>query len=670
VTTQSLLLKWSAPVAATGKTVKEYEVFRDGVSLGKTNALSFAISGLKPKQKVMLGVKTHYNEQPSSAQARIVVTVKPDTALPTTPTGLQTSDVQMHQFNLSWTASTDNMSVTGYEILLNGKKVADATQTQATVTGLKPATSYKVTVRALDSSGNRSALSAVSTVTTAADTSAPTAPQALYTLNVTPRSIDLYWSPSTDNVAVVGYEVFNSQTLLATVTKGTRLLLTDLPVANFNTSYQLTVKAYDAAGNRSNASTNLSRQTPPDTLAPTVPRGLRVSKRGTDQVTLVWEPATDNLGVASYEIYRDGTLSGTSTTPTAVVGSLSPATTYAFTVLAVDVRGNKSAQSVAVSATTPANGAPAAPGLEITGLVGSQSSKVTTIRYKLLNSARLTLRVLNANDDTIALTSVNNVQTAAGTGALNINTTTLAEGDYRFNLIASTSVEAAVSQFGRLTVDRTKPVVSGITTSNPITHENHRKMTTIGFNLSEPAVLTISVLGETGNVLASLAQNQWFRAGANQVQWNGLNSKLALLPEGLYTVRFQVTDLAGNVADPASTPLQIDTLAPEIIINKQSTQLLKVKDANLLTVQYTLSEDAKVEVRLFNPDNYQVFYLKQPSLNELPQKKGKYTFTWNGKNLENKYMENGRYELRFIATDSTGRKSLNTPVYVSTEVSF
>jgi chitodextrinase len=85
-----------------------------------------------------------------------------DSAPPTVPTALTRAAASANSVSLSWTASTDNVGVTGYEVYRDGYQVMSVSgnATSAVVTGLMPATSYAFTVRARDASGNASAVSA------------------------------------------------------------------------------------------------------------------------------------------------------------------------------------------------------------------------------------------------------------------------------------------------------------------------------------------------------------------------------------------------------------------------------------------------------------------------------------------------------------------------------
>jgi glucose/arabinose dehydrogenase len=98
-----------------------------------------------------------------------------DTVAPSTPTGLAASAVSATQINLTWNPSTDNVAVTGYQILRNGAQVGTSTTTTFSDTGLTPSTAYTYTVRAVDAAANTSNPSAPAGATTLAlDTTGPT----------------------------------------------------------------------------------------------------------------------------------------------------------------------------------------------------------------------------------------------------------------------------------------------------------------------------------------------------------------------------------------------------------------------------------------------------------------------------------------------------------------
>ena len=101
-----------------------------------------------------------------------------DTQAPSAVTDLSSSNTTTTSTQLSWSASTDNVGVTNYEVFRNGVSIANTgTTTGFNVTGLAPSTSYNFTVFAEDAAGNTSTAgnTAVVNTLTPADTQAPSA---------------------------------------------------------------------------------------------------------------------------------------------------------------------------------------------------------------------------------------------------------------------------------------------------------------------------------------------------------------------------------------------------------------------------------------------------------------------------------------------------------------
>ncbi|MBA9050024.1 endo-1,4-beta-xylanase [Streptomyces murinus] len=91
-----------------------------------------------------------------------------DTTAPTAPTGLAVSATTSSSVSLKWTASTDNVGVTGYDVYRGSTKVGSTTSTSYTDSGLSASTAYSYTVKAKDAAGNVSAASSAVTATTSA----------------------------------------------------------------------------------------------------------------------------------------------------------------------------------------------------------------------------------------------------------------------------------------------------------------------------------------------------------------------------------------------------------------------------------------------------------------------------------------------------------------------
>lgn len=89
-----------------------------------------------------------------------------------------------------------------------------------------------------------------------------------------------------------------------------------------------------------------------DHESPTGPTNLKASAVSSSRIDLSWSPSTDNIGVAGYRIFRDGTGIGTTAGVSFSDMGLSPSRTYVYQVLGYDQAGNESALSDPASATT------------------------------------------------------------------------------------------------------------------------------------------------------------------------------------------------------------------------------------------------------------------------------------------------------------------------------
>lgn len=97
-----------------------------------------------------------------------------DTQAPTTVTNLSIPAKTSSSISLTWSASTDNVAVTSYDVYMNGSLKSNVTSTSTTVTGLNHSTTYSFYVKAKDAAGNASANSSTVSAATNAGTTTPT----------------------------------------------------------------------------------------------------------------------------------------------------------------------------------------------------------------------------------------------------------------------------------------------------------------------------------------------------------------------------------------------------------------------------------------------------------------------------------------------------------------
>ena len=322
----------------------------------------------------MIRVVTKCNGNPSKPSVHVTPIITyvdkaaADTEAPTAPTEVTATDITTTTAKVTWTASTDNVGVTGYNVYVNDSETPVNGETLVTGTeyaleSLTAGTEYKVTVKAVDAAGNVSE-GAVHTFTTenAADTEAPTAPENVAVTDVTTTTAKVTWSEATDNVGVVGYNVYlNEAKVNETLITTTEY---DLTALTEETNYSVKVTAVDAAENESGRSEAATFTTPKtqDTEAPSVPAGVTASDVTQTGAKITWTASADNVGVAGYNVYVDETKVNTDKLVEGLeleLTGLTPETEYTVTVSAVDAAGNESGRSAAFTFTTLKNEEPA-----------------------------------------------------------------------------------------------------------------------------------------------------------------------------------------------------------------------------------------------------------------------------------------------------------------------
>jgi chitodextrinase len=175
----TVTLAWDATTDNQG--VVGYHLYRDNVRVASTPNLTYTFTGLVCGTLYALALEAYDAAGNVSYRPQAVAMVSTnacnaDTQAPTAPTGVAASGITSSSVTLSWTASTDNVGVTGYGRYSNGSLVGEGTGTSFTFTGLTCNTSYTLGVDAHDAAGNRSTRPQVSASTSACPPPPPPPP--------------------------------------------------------------------------------------------------------------------------------------------------------------------------------------------------------------------------------------------------------------------------------------------------------------------------------------------------------------------------------------------------------------------------------------------------------------------------------------------------------------
>ncbi len=117
-------------------------------------------------------------------------------------------------------------------------------------------------------------------------------------------------------------------------------------------AYTVILTVIDDDGASDTVSQLVTVSAAPDTEAPTVPSVIQVNGATTSSIDLAWTASTDNVGVAGYELFRDGSTLISVTGTTHSDSGLAAGVTYGYQVRAFDAAGNNSARTDSVFGTT------------------------------------------------------------------------------------------------------------------------------------------------------------------------------------------------------------------------------------------------------------------------------------------------------------------------------
>ena len=613
INTSTINLAWSA--ATDNVAVSTYKLYRDAALLAVTgNVQSYSDTGLASGASHSYTVSACDAAGNCSPRGLAAVAVTPtafaDTLAPTVPANVTGFGTSVSTISLSWAVSTDNVGTTQYKVYRNGTLLAALGKVSAYAdSGLTPSTIYSYTVSACDASGNCSAQSQALSVATLSpfDSSTPIIIEGAISVNssgyVTNISIETIanrsYSMTSGSLRIelwafakpftgteLGYKTASIRT--SAITGATDQLL---PYQSFtgltlnlpytappagNTHVVVFVTEYSATCTQADKFCYAYYVNLHEMLPPTVPNALTASTVSSSQINLTWTAATDNVGVATYKVYRNSGLAAVlgNVTSYSDIGLMAGAS-YSYTVAACDAVDNCSAQSAAAFATTPAapdTQSPGVPGgLTATAVSSSQvrlawvasTDNVGVAAYKIYSSGVLV--------DTLGV-------------ATSTNRATVASTTYRYTVAACDAVGNCSAQSAAATVttpalaDTTPPSVPGGLTATAISESQ--------INLAWTAATdNVGVAGykvhRGGNVLASMGN-------VTRYSDTGLRSSTA------YSYTVQACDALGNCSAQgaaAATTTQGPSATLEFI---QGWNLLGNSLTQPLTVAPVFSDPAVV----------------------------------------------------------------------------
>jgi chitodextrinase len=377
-TESSVVLAWTPSTDNVG--VVEYGIYASGIRVTTASDANATLTGLTCGKSYLIALDAADAAGNRSAQtsAYYKTSACPSTNKPpTTPTVVKVTAATANTVALSWTASTDDVAVTGYGLYLSGSRISETTSTTGQFTGLKCGTTYPLGVDAKDAAGLRSATANLSAATSPCTPTTP--PEGSITQTIgngsTVKGVVSWYAVYDAN----GDKVEDDPGKVEWRVDGT-LVRTEVDVpfgddASFwpstsvaDGTHTFEVRAVNGSGTvlAKNTITATVANTPAptgDQIAPSQPSNLKVTSASATNVGVAWSPATDNVAVTGYDVYRGSTLATTTPQTTANLTGLSCGNAYQVGVDANDAAGNSSppATMAVTTSACPDSQPPSAP---------------------------------------------------------------------------------------------------------------------------------------------------------------------------------------------------------------------------------------------------------------------------------------------------------------------
>jgi hypothetical protein len=299
-----------------------------------------------------------------AATAAPAAAVGGDRTPPTVPGNLRVAGTTQTTISLAWDPSRDASGLNTYIVFQSFTDIRGDFEYGVYSSPSSPSMTDEIGVPgfiktywvvAEDRAGNRSAPSNKVTASTLPDIQPPT-PTTVHVTGVTQSTVGIAWTQSTDDFGTPGYKIFvNGSPWQSFAPYMGGSFATSIRHLTPGTTFSITVRAIDSAGNLSTPTNTVTASTQPsnDRTSPTTPIGLKISQDDGCFVKLAWTASADNIDPATaieYEVVVNGQVQAIVTGATTSFASHSNVNgSNTFAVRASDRAGNTSPLSNTVT---------------------------------------------------------------------------------------------------------------------------------------------------------------------------------------------------------------------------------------------------------------------------------------------------------------------------------
>lgn len=277
----------------------------------------------------------------------------------------------------------------------------------------------------------------------------------------------------------------------------------------------------------------------------------------------------------------------------------------------------------------------------------------TNISYRLSENASTSIKIYDSTN-TLVKTLVNNILNPAGMNSAAWDGSSSSggivdDGTYTYIISASDLVGLQSEPAAGTIVVNRSPSVSKISDSPNPFRPTGANVCTISYTLYKNATVSLKIYNSSGSLVKTLV-NGAVTAGTHSAAWDGKNEAGTIVETGTYTYKFESVDSQGRTASPIPGTIDVDLSPPLISEASASPDIFAPTGSNVVTILYTLSENAKTTVSILDSSNNLVKTLETGKLKSW----GANSITWDGKNSSGSVVKDGTYIYKISAVDLVG----------------
>lgn len=284
---------------------------------------------------------------------------------------------------------------------------------------------------------------------------------------------------------------------------------------------------------------------------------------------------------------------------------------------------------------------------------------VVQITFSISERAKVTVNIYKS-DNTLFTQLVKDAQYNEGKITVSWNGKNLQgqlgpDGFYKYTIIA-VDLAGNVSKYenGQIRLEARPPQITDVTdTPDPLTRS---AISFISFKLSEKSKVTLKIYDKLGNLKRILLNNSYCEAGINTVKWDLKDSKNTVVSDGIYTYKIEAVDDFNKHSPVVQGTITVDSIKPTIKLKSPSVLSFVYTGKNVINVNFNLSKNAKVTLRILRSNGALVKYV----LSAVPKTAGNVSAWWDGKDAGGLTVPNGTYRFELFAVDYAGNKSSAT----------